>query len=892
MKNKPEKNELFQSSHLMILISFTIFSVILIVESILLSWEVWAIVLIIVAVSGSWIMHILHNMPDNMRLWIYSILMMCIFFFYGTHKTSVYDLATVMSVVMLLYTMTGVKGLLTLCQITYYLTLAYGVVALALDGYDFNSLTISRTIMHVAMITTESWIAKVIIDKWHQVLGRSNEEIVALTDATDRLNDFLANVSHELRTPVNAVIGLSGICVDRETDPELLKNMISVHEAGRRVADQISDILDYSEVDRNKLVANNEDYMLSSVLNDIVNEIRPFKPHDIELIIDVDPAIPSVMCTDISKLKKILRHLIMNGLKYTHDGGVYVRISAVPKNYGVNLFIEISDTGIGMTEEELERISERFYQANSSRTRSSGGLGLGMAIVSGFVSSLGGFMTITSTPEVGTTVRVSLPQKVIEDSSCMSVVKRSNLCLGAFLHFEKFQNPSVRDDYNVMVRNIVNGLGVQMHRVENVENLKKLLSSVKLSHLFIGEEEYLTDPELMEKLSTDMIIVVVANSDFTLPKGSKIRIMEKPFYCFPVASILNMDPDTADEDNKIMFCRGVQALVVDDEPMNLTVAKSIFKKYGMVVSTAASGKEAVQMCRENKYDIVFMDHMMPGMDGVETMKMIRSDPARARGDMPIVALTANAVSTAKEMFLSEGFDGFVSKPVELVELERVLKKVLPQSLVTYENPITENKQQPEPSAPETPAETPVETAAAAAATVPSGESNEVTGETFTDKLEKLGVDTASGMNYCQNDEEFYKELLEQFASESTGKRAMIEKHFANKDIKNYEILVHALKSTSKMIGCDGLSEKAKALEFAAKEGRTEYIKSEHNGVMNEYKALSDGILSALGKPIAEEENVLEFDPVSGGGDEPEIMEFSPTETVGSEHRNGGADESL
>ncbi|MBR5089893.1 MAG: hybrid sensor histidine kinase/response regulator, partial [Ruminiclostridium sp.] len=532
---------------------------------------------------------------DNQRLWIYSILMMCTYFFYGSHTTSVYDLATVMSAVIIIFTMTGKKGLIILCQITYYLTLGYGVTALALEGYEFDSLAISRTVLHAAMITMIGWIARIIIDKWYQVLNRSNEEIDQLTEATERLNDFLANVSHELRTPINAVVGLSGICIDNETNPELLENMKSVREAGRRVADQISDILDYSEIDRRKLAVNEEDYMLASVLNDLVNEIRPSKPHDIELVIDVDPAIPSVMCTDISKLKKILRHLIMNGLKYTHEGGVYVRISAITEEYGVNLFIEVTDTGIGMTEEETEKVLDRFYQANSSRTRSSGGLGLGMAIVSGFVASLGGFMTLTSAPGAGTTVHVSLPQKVMDPTSCMSVIHRENLCLGAFLHFEKFPHPIVREYYNFMVRNIVNGLGVQMHRVDNIENLKKLISSVELSHLFVGDEEYRTDPALMEELAKKMFVVVVANDDFVLPKNSKVRIMEKPFYCFPVAMILNMERNADNDDDLNMFCRGVHALVVDDEPMNLTVAKSIFKRYGMKVSTASSGHEAIQM---------------------------------------------------------------------------------------------------------------------------------------------------------------------------------------------------------------------------------------------------------------------------------------------------------
>jgi signal transduction histidine kinase/CheY-like chemotaxis protein/HPt (histidine-containing phosphotransfer) domain-containing protein len=858
MKKKTERNELFQASHMMVLISFSIFSLILIIESFILSWEMWAAILIVVAVVSSWIMHIMHRIPDGQRLWIYSILMMCTYFFYGCHTTSVYDLATVMAAVIIIYTMSGVKSLITLCQITYYITLGYGVTMLALDGYEFDSLVISRTVLHIAMITMISWVARVIIDKWYQVLSRSNEEIDQLTEATERLSDFLANVSHELRTPINAVIGLSGICVDNEQDPVLLANMKAVREAGRRVADQISDILDYSEIDRKKLAVNCEEYMLASVLNDLVNEIRPLKPRDIELIIDVDPAIPSVMSTDISKLKKILRHLIMNGLKYTHDGGVYVRLSAIPEEYGVNLFIEVTDTGIGMTEEEIEKVLDRFYQANSGRARSGGGLGLGMAVVSGFVASLGGFMTFTSTPDVGTTVRVSLPQKVMDPTGCMSIVKRDNLCLGAFLHFEKFPHPIVREYYNSMVRNIVNGLGVQMHRVENIENLKKLLSTVNLSHLFVGYEEYLTDPELMEELAHRVIVVVVANGAFALPKGSKVRIMEKPFYCFPVAMVLNMDSDTAGDDGLNMFCRGVHALVVDDEPMNLTVAKSIFKRYGMKVTTAPSGQDAVRLCKETRFDIIFMDHMMPGMDGVETMKLIRSDHTRACANVPIVALTANAVSTAKEMFLSVGFDGFVSKPVELVELERVLKKVLPANMITYEAgdySLTEQGG----SAPES------------GGAAPPAPAPAPTGDPVYDALAQCGVDSKIGLGYCQNDGNFYKELLTQFATEAEAKRTKIRAYFDSGDMKNYEVFVHALKSTSKMIGCPGLSEKAKALEFAAKEGRTDYIKAEHAGVMKDYEALTDCIISALGLPVPRTREAATEGEAGG-----EIMEFTPS----------------
>ena len=138
---------------------------------------------------------------------------------------------------------------------------------------------------------------------------------------------------------------------------------------------------------------------------------------------------------------------------------------------------------------------------------------MGLAIVSGFVSLLGGFMTIDSKPDVGTTVHVSIPQKVVDPVSCMSVANPDKLCLGAFLHFEKYENPAVRDYYNAMVLNIVKGLGVQMHRVNNANNLKLLRDSIHLTHVFVGEEEYRDNVDLLEKLARDMVVAVVANDD-------------------------------------------------------------------------------------------------------------------------------------------------------------------------------------------------------------------------------------------------------------------------------------------------------------------------------------------------------------------------------------------
>ena len=841
--------DLFQTSHLTILISYTIFATILVVESLLLDWEKWALILIIGGIIAAWVLHIRHTAPSNVRIWLYAVLMMGCYFFYGIHQTSTFDLALVMAAIIMLHTMTGKKAFITLCQFTFYLTMTYEVVIMVINNEEFNVLVITRLALHFIMIFFIGRFAKSIIDKWLQVLNKSKDEVVQLTEATEHLNDFLANVSHELRTPVNAIIGLTTLCIDKSRNREVEGDLIAVRDAGRKVAEQISDILDYSEIDRKKAVCNNEDYMLSSVLNDLVVDLKHYKSKNVELIIDVDPAIPAVMNSDDSKIKKVLKALITNGLKYTQKGGVYVRITTVNHAYGANLCIEVTDTGKGMSEYELEKVYDSFYQADSSRSRQGGGLGLGLAIASGFVSLLGGFMTIESKPDVGTTVNVSIPQRVVDPLSCMSVTAPDKLCLGAFLHFEKYDHPAVRDYYNSMVLNIVKGLGVQMHRVNNAENLKLLHNSVHLTHLFIAEDEYNDNVDLIENLAKEMVVAVVANEGMVLPKNTHVKVLEKPFYCFPVVSILNSTVDSKEERVKKLRCDGVRALVVDDESMNLVVAKSIFARYGMKVTTVTSGQESIDVCRDKVFDIIFMDHMMSGMDGVEAMKRIRTDVAGLNGSVPVVALTANAMSSAKQMFLSEGFDGFVSKPIEIEELERVLKQVLPKSAISFvdaDGMVDITPDEPEEDVKPEP----------------------VNEKDFITELRKSGIDTEAGLKYCVGDKEFYKSLLMQYATESAGKIASMKKYYKVKDWHNYEILVHALKSTSKMIGIADLSEKAKALEKAAKENEEHFILQNHESMIRDYGRIAGEIKSQLltddeDKP---DDDVFEFEPESDGGD--------------------------
>ncbi len=403
------------------------------------------------------------------------------------------------------------------------------------------------------------------------------------------------------------------------------------------------------------------------------------KANGLEVILDIDANIPSVLLGDGRKIKKILRHLIDNAIKFTKKGAVYVRVYAMRKSYGINLCMKVCDTGIGIDEENLEKITEKFFQSDGSRSRRTGGLGLGLSIVYGMVAAMEGFIQIESTVGSKTTVSVSIPQKIAEDSPCMSVTNRARLCLACYLRPEKYEIPEVRDYYNEMISHMICGLDLSVHRVFNLDEMKALTERYQLSHLFIGREEYEESIDYFESLDENIEVVVTADDSFVLPQGSRLHILRKPFYSLSVINILNSEKaeSSATYSKERMICPDIRVLVVDDEPMNLMVAEGLFKDYQMQVTTAGGGTEAIELCKKEDFDLIFLDHMMPDMDGVETLKQLRKIFADSGSVHTIIAFTANAVSGAREMFLREGFDEFVSKPIEHLEMERVLKKVLP-----------------------------------------------------------------------------------------------------------------------------------------------------------------------------------------------------------------------
>lgn len=805
-----------RETHLIVLLVYTFFTLILTGESLLLGWEVGAIVLLLSALIGCWVIYITDMVAGGMRLWLYFALTMISCFFYGIHETSIFDLAPLMILIMILFSITEKTSIIRLCVITYYLTMCYDFVFVLNHAIEFTALTVTRTLLHLGLVLVSGCLVNLVLKRRKSERVYTDNKIEKLEEANRRVEDFLANVSHELRTPINAVTGISTVMLQKEEDQEKREQLSSVQMAGKRLFSQIEDILDYTEIDTHKIRLSEENYTPSLVVSDLVSEYRKKEEKQPELLFDYDINIPPVLFGDERKIRKILKHLVDNAMKFTQEGGgVCVRFFSLPKSYGINLCIEVNDTGAGIAKDELERITQRFYQTSAGRNRKAGGLGLGLSIVYGMVRVMNGFMRIESEEGKGTTVTVSIPQQVVEESADLPLIDSKNLCVACFLMTEKYEVPEVREYYNKMIAHMVKQFDIPLHRVTNREELEQLLEMVPVTHLFVGEEEYQENEDYLKMTDAKIRVIVVAGKSIIQPQEKRVEIIRKPLCTQSILNILKeKQSGLLKRKKRRMVCPGIKVLVVDDEPMNLIVAKGIFENYQMKVKTVISGKEAIAACEKEMFDIIFLDHMMPEMDGIETLKRLRKMQRESNQEYLIVAFTANAVSGAKKMFMEEGFDEFVSKPIETMALERVLCKVLPKSSITY---VGEEK------------------------------------EAVKADERKTNFDRDVGLQYCRGDEMFYRELLAQFHSESVQKRQKIEEDYKQKNMEDYRIRVHALKSTAKMIGAESLSDLAKDLEMAAKEKNWNFIEKNHKEVLDQYAEAVMEIGSLLGAALEEED---------------------------------------
>ncbi len=672
-----------------ILLVETLGCIAFIAETIMLKWEFWVIPIIALGIIALWYVHVSQRMTADFRLVLYFIFGMVQVFFHGVHETSMFDIAVVSMLFMVTFSLVDKLYILNAIFVEFLFLVATQIyLHYGMDMAAIDKLYLARFILHIGAFICMFIFCRISVSNRNAdkaKLEKREQEIKAYD--TD-MEDFLSNVSHELRTPVNVVNGMTTLFLKSGASNEVS----AIKTAGVRLQYQIEDIQDYTEIKRGELALEEEKYMSTSLVNDVVVHFNLNERHnELDLVVDLDPDVPSMMKGDIRKIHKLFRHLLDNAIKFTKAGGIYIHVFMVKRDYGINLAIEVTDTGIGMTRDEIAHVSKGMYQANKKRNRSTGGIGIGLAIVYGFVHKMGGFVKIDSHKGEGTTVRLSIPQEVVNPMPCLMVVPGFDTDVVFYVKPEKYQVPQLREFYKSMAVNLATGLKVHLFSAGEVRELRHLVSERNVSHVFTGQEEYEADAAVLEEFAESGInVTITASPDFKTPQGSMVHILPKPLYGLPVVKTLNTGTGfhgIEDEEKKgrVSF-PNIKTLIVDDEPMNLVVATGLFRDYRMDTETAESGTDAINkyIISEFSYDLIFMDHMMPEMDGVETMRRIRH-VASDHGRHPIiVALTANALSGAREMFIKEGFDGFIAKPIDINDFERVMKKVLPANKIVYE----------------------------------------------------------------------------------------------------------------------------------------------------------------------------------------------------------------
>ena len=630
--------------------------------------------------------------------------------------------------------------------------------------------------------------------------SRSNEIRLETEQARD---EFLSNVSHELRTPLN-VVNTIVETLDDENDIEIIKNEVrNLRSASRRMSFMTSDIMDFTELYKGEVKLENQNYNIADSIRYIIDMAQAaIDDKKLEFIVDLDTSMPEMFFGDEKKVRRIIMNFVDNAVKFTDSGYVALKVGGRKESYGFNLSISVTDSGIGMDEAMVEKLLEGYDRFSTNRYRQGEGIGLGMAISKLLANALGGIITIKSSPHEGSTFTLVVPQSVISPRPLALPDNAQDVRVCVFYDIEKNDMEASRDVYSALIRHMADNFRVDMTVCNTFEDMKKCLEGGKVTHLFVKEYEYEAYRDYLEAVNENIALVVgVEKEDDLKDAGKRVIRLSKPYYSLKVARILSnevLPSQKSVSDSEELKTKGVRALVVDDNRMNIHVVSNLLKKYGIETVGAASGAEALEKVTDMDYDIIFMDHMMPEMDGVETTERIRGKFGEYYQRVPIVALTANAIAGSREKYLASGFDEFMEKPVEPPVMERILEKILPKDKLVKEKAHVEVKKI-------------------------MNENNEI-----MDKLDK-----ETGLMYCGGEENYGIILAECVLSYNDTSKDL-EEAYEKEDYSYYVIKVHGLKSTMKSIGAMELSEKARLLEMAGKSGDYQTIKKGHREVMQDY----------------------------------------------------------
>lgn len=642
-------------------------------------------------------------------------------------------------------------------------------------------------------------------------LHETMEELTVMKEAAEKANRaksiFLSNMSHEIRTPMNSIVGITeillGRCQDRE-DQEYLRN---IKASGEALISIINEILDFSKIESGDMEIQTQEYAVLSVIQDLgMMFLSRIGDRPIELLFEVDPGLPAKMVGDSTRLRQIIINIVNNAIKYTNAGHIKLEIRCERQKDGqYKLIVAVSDTGIGIRPEDLGKLFDNFTRVDMEHNHTKEGTGLGLSIAKHLVEKMGGRIEVESIYGMGSKFTFYVMQSAA--SSPEPAVDLDN---------QRGRSVSASFANNSAISTLI-GLA-------NTYHMNYIMRPAQSEHV----DFFFTDIGTYYEMQKDILmmqkdgtrIIILKNPMESSPRLPGAVLLNKPLYSLSFANALNGVPMKYQGNNETLtgkfIAPGAKILIVDDNAMNLKVAKGLLEPLQVTIETATNGEEAVERIEKfRSYDLILMDHMMPVMDGEKATRILRSRQDAYCQTVPIIALTANAIVGVRERFLAAGMNDMVTKPIEIKNLYRVIRSFLPEELVIDMEP---------------------EGGAKRAKRVSEEPSRE---EQAAEELPEIpGIDVKKGLAYCRS-LNFLYELFRDYCADVDEKCVQIQRFMVEEDYKRFTTEVHALKGISRMIGATELGESFFELERLGRAQKRDEILERMPEVLRQYRAMRD-----------------------------------------------------